>query len=137
MSVWLRASGCSLCLVAMVILNGGHWLALQSFAWGRMLVEFSKQDSILTAVSKTFDGRHPCALCLEVRAGLQRQRQADPRALSSGPERISELVWDISPIAVPPAPDLDVFISGRLSRCYNSFVGSPPKPPPRVFSPAC
>jgi len=136
MNAWLRAVGCSLSLIAMLILNGGHWLALQSFAWGKMLVEYSRHDSLLTAVSKTFDGKHPCSLCLKVRAGIRQSQQAERRALSSEPERISELVWDVRPVAAPPMPDLSVFSSGERSLFYNSFLHSPPKPPPRLCFPA-
>jgi len=35
---------------------GGHWLVLQSVAWTRMLADFSRQDSLPAAISKTFDG---------------------------------------------------------------------------------
>ena len=137
MNRWLRACGFSLCLAAVLALNGGHWLLLQSFAWGRMVLDFSRHDSLGVAITKTFSGRYPCALCLKVRAGLQQQRQADHRALASRPERISDLFWDVRPVAAPPAPAPGVFVSPELSLFYNSFLSSPPKPPPRFSSPAC
>jgi hypothetical protein len=48
---------------------GFHWGLLQSVAWAGMIVNYSLEGSLNTAVCKTFDGRHPCPLCKLIRAG--------------------------------------------------------------------
>ncbi len=48
---------------------GGHWVALQSVAWVGMVIDYSKQASLTTALEKTFDGEHPCDLCKTVSKG--------------------------------------------------------------------
>ena len=63
----LKMAGFAACLVAVLAMCGGHWLVLQSVAWGRMIADFSQEDSIGTAIAKTFSGKHPCSMCLQIR----------------------------------------------------------------------
>jgi hypothetical protein len=56
---------------------GVQWPLLQSIAWLNMLVTFSAQDGIQTAVVKTFDGKHPCKLCNFVSEGKQAEKKKD------------------------------------------------------------
>lgn len=44
---------------------------LQVVAWGGMLVRYSREAPLREAVTKTFDGEHPCALCLTIRDEVQ------------------------------------------------------------------
>ena len=67
------------CLVAVVVMSGAHWFALQSIAWGRMIADFSRQDSLGTAISKTFSGKHPCSMCLQIRKGWHEERQREEK----------------------------------------------------------
>jgi len=53
-------------LVALLTASGGHWIVLQSVAWGTMIVDYSRTSRFCEAVSKTFDGKHPCALCKSI-----------------------------------------------------------------------
>lgn len=62
-------------LAGLVFSLGAHWAILQSFAWASMLVEFSRTAPICEALIKTFDGRHPCQLCLFVAAGKKADDQ--------------------------------------------------------------
>ena len=55
-----------LMLLVLFAASGGHWMALQSVAWTRMLVSYSRGGQIATAGAKTFDGRHPCSLCKQI-----------------------------------------------------------------------
>lgn len=53
---------------------GGHWAVLQGIAWTGMLVEYSVADgSLIKAVTKTFDGEHPCKMCLSITEGKQEE----------------------------------------------------------------
>jgi hypothetical protein len=45
---------------------GLPWAALQSIAWLGMLLTYSQEAPLTEAVVRTFDGKHPCALCKEI-----------------------------------------------------------------------
>ncbi len=64
-----------LMLLVLFAASGGHWMALQSLAWTRMLLSYSRDGKIVAAVAKTFDGRHPCSLCKEV----EKSKQTEPQ----------------------------------------------------------
>ena len=125
----LKMAGFAACLFALGVMNGGHWLALQSLAWGRMIVVFSQQDSLGTALAKTFSGRHPCALCLKVRAGWQQEQ--GQTAPCPKMEKDPEVLWKLCLVTAPPGPaaarDCPIF----SPVCCSDFIDSPPKPPPR------
>ena len=74
-----KAVGLAACLWAVFVMSGGHWVALQSIAWGRMLAHFSQQDSLGAAIAKTFSGKYPCSLCLKVRDGAQQEKQHEDK----------------------------------------------------------
>ncbi len=63
MPVPLLRFGQYLLIAAMFSALGGHWLVLQTVAWGGMIVEYSRESGLTVAVGKTFDGQHPCAMC--------------------------------------------------------------------------
>ena len=58
-------------LLALAILGAtnGHWAVLQTVAWTRMLADFSRTASFETAIVKTFDGQHPCKMCVQIKQG--------------------------------------------------------------------
>jgi hypothetical protein len=71
----LLRSGQVLMLLVLFAASGGHWMALQSVAWTRMLMTYSRDGHLVAAVTKTFDGRHPCALCKQI----VRAKSGEPR----------------------------------------------------------
>jgi hypothetical protein len=54
-----------------------HWAALQSVAWTTMLMNNVCHAPLKEAVSKTFDGSHPCALCHAVSAAQKSEKKGD------------------------------------------------------------
>lgn len=58
-------------VLALCLCVGAQWIVLQGIAWTGMLIEFSQQGTIAEAVSKTFDGEHPCPLCKAVKQGVE------------------------------------------------------------------
>jgi hypothetical protein len=51
-------------VVALFFIAGGHWGALQTVAWTKMLWDYSQLDgSLVAGAKKTFDGEHPCRMC--------------------------------------------------------------------------
>jgi hypothetical protein len=52
--------------LALFLVAGGHWAMLQGVAWATMVHDFSRNGSLTQAVEKTFDGKHPCAMCKKI-----------------------------------------------------------------------
>ena len=61
--------------VALFFAIGGHFAILQGIAWTSMLRDFSRSESIGTAIDKIVDGKHPCGLCKKIAAARQAQSQ--------------------------------------------------------------
>jgi hypothetical protein len=130
----LRMAGFGACLVAVLAMCGGHWLALQSVAWGRMIADFSHQDSVGTAIAKTFSGKHPCRLCLKIREGWHEEKQREEKRPWIKTEKMPEPFWELRRVTVPLAPTIALYERPLLSQRYSSFINSPPTPPPRASS---
>ncbi len=80
------------------------WAVLQTAAWAGMALSYStRTGSLQEGLSQTFDGRHPCALCLAVERG-RAQENASLRAAAALP-------W-----ALPVAGGLVVLLSAALIR---------------------
>ena len=119
MSKWLL-------VLALLFSLGAHWALLQSVAWTTMLAANLSADSLTEAVSKTFDGEHPCELCKKIKAGKQSEQK---------PERQIELkkfeFVNINSHFIFAAPvhfDLLPAVTTIFSDCGHS----PPVPPPRA-----
>ncbi|HVC09310.1 MAG TPA: hypothetical protein VNH15_05170 [Elusimicrobiota bacterium] len=56
---------------------------LQTFAWGRMAWRYSRTHSAQRAMAMTFDGKHPCSLCLKIRKSVQPTKTVAARPFSS------------------------------------------------------
>jgi hypothetical protein len=68
----------ALAFVAFFQLVGGHWAVLQVGAWMGMMVIYSKDEGVSTAITKTFDGNHPCPLCAAVQDGRKQEEKKAP-----------------------------------------------------------
>lgn len=64
-------------MLMLVLSLGLHWALLQTVAWTGMLVSYSRDASLVDAVSKTFDGKHPCRLCKAIRKGQAEESEQD------------------------------------------------------------
>jgi len=73
----LVKAGQLLLIVALFATCGGHWFVLQTVAWTKMLVSFSKHEDVTQAIGKTFDGQHPCALCKRIDSGKGSEKKQD------------------------------------------------------------
>jgi hypothetical protein len=130
----MRTIGCGLCLVAILATLGGHWFALQSIAWGRMIADFSRQDSVGTAIAKTFSGKYPCSMCLQVRRGLHQDRERQDKLPWLKTEKMPEAVWQLRCVTAPPAPTLARIEQPFVPTFHPDHIESPPTPPPRTSS---
>src|SRR5260370_3008085 len=64
--------------LAFFLLAGGHWAILQTGPWMGMIVAYSRDGDVSTAISNTFDGKHPCSLCSAVPDGLKQDENKVP-----------------------------------------------------------
>ena len=77
MSPRLLRNGQYLLIAAMFCALGGHWLVLQTVAWGGMIVDYSRGAGFTVAVEKTFDGQHPCPMCKSIEKTRQSEKKHD------------------------------------------------------------
>jgi hypothetical protein len=121
-----------LSIVTVVLLCLGlglHWVAIQTLAWGVMLVERVQVVPLSEAVETTFDGEHPCRICLLVREGRAAEKTADGVPVSQVSKLDWVLRWETSTALLPVhGSKTDGFapVLGARSRSYP-----PPLPPPR------
>ena len=105
---------------------GLHWALLQSLAWTGMLVTYAQQTSIREAITKTFDGKHPCRLCKLVREGQQSEKSKESLLplvkIESLPCATAFVLTPPTPLLPPTAPDSLASLRAE----------SPPIPPPRA-----
>jgi hypothetical protein len=97
----LRQAGRIATISALCCAIGLHWVALQSFAWTNMLIEYSKRAPLCQAIAQTFDGSHPCSLCHIVAT-----------------EKASEKKSDIQ----SPVPKIDIICVARVIELISPFA---------------
>ena len=56
---------------------GLHWSFFQVVAWTGMVISYSQNASLTEAVSKTFDGQHPCKLCKQIAKSKRSEKKTD------------------------------------------------------------
>ena len=56
---------------------GAHWTLLQTVVWTTMLANNLCAHSVKEAMTKTFDGKHPCCLCKAIAAGKQSEKKTE------------------------------------------------------------
>ena len=113
----LLALGCSI---------GAHWFLLQSVAWSSMLTRNLRTHSLMEAVQLTFDGNHPCALCLAIAKGKAGEEKKE------FPSPIQKLECVTQTIAVAFYPPVQFDLLPPLTVGCSSLAFPPPKPPPRA-----
>ena len=105
---------------------GLHWGFLQSVAWVGMVVNYSQDGTVGEALAKTFDGKHPCALCKAIAKGKKSEKKSEfPVAGKKFEFSYSGTVFVFS------APTHFWKASGLEVRA-DSLSHAPPVPPPRI-----
>ncbi|HET9063187.1 MAG TPA: hypothetical protein VFO62_07860 [Candidatus Binatia bacterium] len=124
-----RNTGIAASLLAMLLVCGGHWMVLQSIAWTRMLIVNSRSDTLPVAMSKTFDGKHPCKMCHQIREGRDAERHESSIASGDHAPRPWLALADGAPkLSIPP----DRAVGATTPNAHADFLGTPPEPPPRA-----
>ena len=134
----LRQLGLVLAALAFFSIAGGHWAVLQTVAWAEMLRDYTqKTGSVALAVEQTFDGAHPCELCLQIATAKQqeakvqgdKQKPADQKtAKAEKPDKALPLDKHFSPVWTA-ATSLRWDATSPLTG--PSHEDQPPTPPPR------
>lgn len=126
----LRRTGYILALIASIQVMGGHWAVLQTCAWIGMAVEYTRSSGLVTGITETFDGSHPCPLCKKVAKGrAQEEKQTAPELDLKLVKKSGLFAEDLSaPVASVDSanvhwPWVQFRFSGRSDH--------PPTPPPR------
>ncbi len=109
------------------LVMGFHWTVIQSAAYLGMVVRYSQTESFPTALSKTFDGLHPCSVCELVKKG--RETEGNDGIPKPQLKQILLLV-STSQLVLPPQ-DFETLPSDLYRvALYRSLP--PPLPPPRA-----
>jgi hypothetical protein len=107
---------------------GGQWMALQGVAWIGMAVTYSLQEkSITEGLSKTFDGEHPCPLCVAAKKGMDEDQSPanNPQKAKSATEMMT-----VSQLRIfPPTPERSGVTN--CSQKPHDWQEPPLAPPPR------
>lgn len=114
-----------LLIFALLGATGGHWAVLQTIAWADMLATHLRTDSVSEAITKTFDGEHPCQMCHQISAGKKAEKKADLPLPIKKQEFVTE-----RPVFVFVAPqDFRLAPSGHSH--LDGLIHRPAVPPPR------
>ena len=124
---WLRSRvGFLLCLLACLQLLGGHWAILQVGAWAGMAVSYSQQAGLMTGLSQTFDGEHPCPICKAIQDGQKHEQKKAP-LLSSVLKKDYLATWNQFQIC----RQYSEVVYPVLAERPLSIAAEPAVPPPR------
>jgi hypothetical protein len=112
-------------LASFLVSIGMHTAVLQAVAWAKMTVDFARRDTISVSLEKTFDGRHPCPICVSLKAS------GGTSSLAAAPAH-SPLVF-VSPSAVPLVARTAVsWAVPASSRSPLGLARAPAGPPPKA-----
>ena len=120
-----RKVGHVLVLFALLAAIGGHWLLLQSVAWTTMLADNLRTSSLPQAVERTFDGRHPCAICKQIAKGKQAEKKSDLSV-----ER-NKFEFSYSRAVFVFSPPTHFWQARAFDAAATLLTHAPPVPPPR------
>ncbi len=112
-------------LTAFVFSCGGQWYVLQSIAWVKMLHDYSQMVPFTEAVSMTFSGQYPCAIC----KAIAEKKQSENDKICSLEKFEKKFFPPVSITLVRPTA-----VSFQYTDYLNSLQArseAPPTPPPR------
>jgi hypothetical protein len=122
-----RALGIPAIFFAMFLIVGGHWAVFQIVAWTGMVVEYSKTDSLGSAVAQTLSGEKPCTMCHSIQKEKQKEEQA-PATLKSDKKGDNFLIRAFAKLSPPPASEYHYpAVRDEMAVLRNS---APPAPIP-------
>jgi len=112
-------------VVALLAATGSQWAVMQSVAWAQMITERIGSEGLTKAINQTFDGKHPCALCLKIEKSRKAEKHPELRTefkrLEFAPQEILFSLY--SPTAFS--------LLSTADSAAPSLLCPPPVPPPR------
>jgi hypothetical protein len=116
-------------VLVLVLSLGLHWALLQTVAWTGMIISYSRDASFSEAVSKTFDGEHPCPMCKVIKkARAEEKDQQQKQQVKPGSKMDLGLVWQCTPFHF--SSEREKISSPNTDASIRSY--EPPKPRPRT-----
>jgi hypothetical protein len=114
-------------IATLVTTTGAHWALLQSVAWTTMLADNLSCGSVTVAMSRTFDGNHPCPLCKAIAAGKKSEKKKDSTI------QLQKFEFPLATVnpALPAVPQYEPTPS--VIAFPRVHIQSPPVPPPRAL----
>lgn len=123
----LHRSGYPLIFLAMFTIAGGHWVVLQAVAWTGMVVVYSKDSSLGTALTKTFGGKAPCKMCRAIEGGKQKESRL-PATVKADKKIDKFLARSGQPL--PGIPETEFWYPPDIDEVVSVRPASPPAPVP-------
>lgn len=111
-------------------MGGGHWAALQTVAWARMGIRYTvAAGSLRQGLTQTFDGEHPCELCRQIKAGIEKERHEERQ--KPGKEQDAGKIKLVA--VLPTMPRLWLSPTAReVSELLFLLAGRPSDAPPTL-----
>jgi hypothetical protein len=116
-----------LVVFALVSTISAHWALLQTVAWTTMLASNLQSGSIRTAMTMTFDGRHPCPLC----KAIANAKNTEQKNQATSPDLKLDFLPAHESLALIAPSRLELF--PRKDLFSESVFPKPLTPPPRPF----
>ncbi|MBK1792033.1 hypothetical protein [Persicirhabdus sediminis] len=123
-------------LLAILGVLDAHLLIAQCWAWTQMLADRSDRG-IELAIDSTFNGEHPCALCLQIKAAKVEKDEQQPISVRS---EVFQLAGFCTPsemtraMQVSPPPHRQLKLELWQPLTPAGFISTPISPPPQVNS---
>lgn len=111
----------------LLAITGGPWPILQAVAWTTMLANNLRAQPFSEAMTRTFDGQHPCNLCKAIAAG----KKSEGKSEAIPPVARQEFLPVCRTLAVVQL-DRVLFLS-VAEKIVQSLTQQPPTPPPRAI----
>jgi hypothetical protein len=113
-----------LVVFTLVAALSAHWALLQTVAWTTMLAGNLESCSFHVALTRTFDGQHPCPLCKAIAAAKNSEQK---NQVSFEQQRLDFTPVEGNPVLIAPSR---VEIHSQNSFA-ESILPEPLTPPPR------
>ncbi len=104
---------------------------VQCYAWATMIEARSVEATLAEAVSSTFDGEHPCALCLAVKKTSDDQREKEKHGTAPNEAKFVrtggvEVAFQLLPLPRRLIGVLDTDVSGHARAGFGRSWLRPP-----------
>jgi hypothetical protein len=113
-------------LAAFVFSCGGQWYVLQCVAWVKMMHDYAQMVPLTEAVSMTFSGQYPCAIC----KAIAEKKQSENDKICSL-EKVEKKFFPPVELALV-RPEATPFQYPGYLNSLQARTEPPPTPPPRL-----